>query len=264
MFAEIRRKYLTKPLPLPFVVTTVGESVSQGAIDRPSGYPHHHLLLVVAGEGQFTVEKDSFTLSAGQGVLFREEVPHSYSGTGGVFHTLWVTFWGAESVLDYYHSGRYFRFNAPAKLYDSSRELYEFCSGSSTVLTRSAAGYQWLVDWLHDIFAPSAPLTVQVRLHLEAHFSEDLTLDQIAAAVHMSRYSLCHYYKSTCGMTVMEHLKQIRIAKAKQLLRYGTATVEEIGRSCGFENPSYFSKIFRSETGRSPREYRNQHLDSAR
>ena len=264
MFAEIRKKYLSQPLPLPFVVTTAGENTSQGAIDRPSGYPHHHLLLVVKGEGHFTIESDSFTLSAGQGVLCRGGVPHSYAAAEGEFHTLWVTFLGAESVLDYYHIGRYFRFDAPAKLYDSSRELYEFCSGSSTVLTRSAAGYQWLVDWLHDIFAPSAPLTVQVRLYLEAHFAEDLTLDQIAAAVHMSRYCLCHYYKSACGITVMEHLKQIRIAKAKQLLRYGTASMEEVGRSCGFENPSYFSKIFRSETGRSPREYRNQHLDSIR
>lgn len=257
MFVEIRKKYMQQPLLLPFVVCTVGESPFQSAITRPNGFHHHHVLMVAEGEGIFSQGGKSVSLSAGEGYFCRADVPHAYRAAGKQFKTLWVTFLGAESVLDYYGIGEAFQFEASPALLSATRALYAFCAGSSTVLTRSAAGYTWLTDWLHGCFAPSAPITVQVRRFLETHFSEPLTLAEIAEAVHMNRYALCHYYKETCGITVMEQLRSIRIEKAKQLLRFSAASVDEVGRSCGFESASYFGKLFRLETGRSPREFRN-------
>lgn len=259
MFVEIRKKYMKQPIPLPFVVCTVGESPFQSAVTRPEGFHHHHVLLVAEGEGLFTLGGQTHSLSAGEGFFCRSEVPHAYRAVGDQFRTLWVTFLGAESVLDYYQIGDGFKFDAAPGLLSATRALHNLCSGSSTVLTRSAAGYTWLIDWLHECFAPSAPIPVQVQRYLETHFAEPLTLDQIAGAVHMNRYALCHHYKESCGTTVMEQLRQIRLAKARQMLRFDTASVETISKNCGFESPSYFSKLFRQETGRSPREYRAQH-----
>lgn len=260
MFAEIRKKYLQQPLQLPFVVSTVGECFFQAPVYRPQGFFHHHVLMVTEGEGSFRLGEETFRVSAGDGVFCRAGVPHAYQAVGDRFRTLWVTFLGGESVLGYYHIGDSLRFRATPALNSATLSLYHFCTGNSTVLTRSAAGYTWLTDWLNDCFAPSAPVTEQVRRFLEAHFSEQLTLDQIAQAVHMSRYALCHHYKENCGTTVMEQLRKVRIAKAKQLLQFSAASVEEIGQSCGFESPSYFSKLFRQETGLSPREYRTQKI----
>ena len=260
MFAEIRQKYLKSPLPLPFVVTTAGEMPHQHDVDRPRGLSSHQVLLVAEGAGRFTVHEEEFALSAGEGLFFRRDVPHQYWAEGKSFRTFWVTFLGAEEVLDYYGIGDAFTFKFSPSLLASLRELCQFCDGNSTVLTRSAAGYSWVIDWLQEHFAPTAPFTVQVRRFLEVHFAEALTLDQIASAVYMNRYALCHHYKEACGITVMEQLRQIRIAKAKQLLQISTASIEEIGRSCGFESHSYFTKTFRQELGCTPREYRKKRL----
>ncbi len=258
MFVEIREKYLEYPLPLPFVVATVGENAFQNKTDRPKGYSYHHVLIVQEGEGVFCVGGETFRVAAGDGVFCRIGVPHAYRAVGKEFRTCWVTFCGGEGVLDYYQVGDYFRFQADPLLLLSVENLQNVCMGNSTVLSRSAAGYAWFTEWLHGCFAPSAPVTVQVRRYLEAHFAEALTLDAIAEKVHMSRYALCHHYKEVCGTTVMEQLRKIRIEKAKQLLRLSNASVDEIGRCCGFDSPSYFSKLFRQETGCSPREYRNK------
>lgn len=258
MFAEIRKKYLKQPLLFPFVVGTVGRTEFQRAMERPKGFEYHHVLMVEEGEGRFCVGGETLHLSAGEGVFCRAEVPHSYCAEGKVFRTCWVTFCGGDGVLDYYRIGDYFRFRADPLLLLSVETLENTCMGNSTVLSRSAAGYNWFIEWLHGCFAPSAPIDVQVRRYLEAHFAEALTLDGIAETVHMSRYALCHFYKEACGITVMEQLRSIRIEKAKHLLRLSNMPIDEIGKSCGFESPSYFGKIFRQEAGCSPREYRNK------
>ena len=190
----------------------------------------------------------------------RKNVPHSYRAVGKQFRTRWVTFLGGDGVLDYYELGNWFLFHAETMFLSATDYLWQVCIGNSTVLTRSAAGYNWLVEWLHGCFAPTAPLTVQVRRYLEAHFFEPITLDHVAEAVHISRYALCHHYKEAGGRTVMNQLRRIRVAKAQQLLQMTNTSIEEIGRSCGFESPSYFGKIFRQQVGCSPREYRNKKL----
>lgn len=256
MFVEIDNDYLKIPPPIPFVVCRVGEAFKQPPICRPEGTWYHQVLLVIEGEGFVQIGEQTYVISQGQGVFWRADVAQIYKPAGPCFRTMWVTFLGAESILDHYQVGEWFQFEATELLYTDTCRLLAFCEGSSTIFTRSAAGYTWLIDWLQGCFEHTAPVEIQVKRYLEVHFAEPLGLDKIAASVHMSRFALCHYYKEACGITVMEELKRIRLAKARQLLKFDTAPIEEIGRLCGFENPSYFGKLFRAETGRSPREYR--------
>lgn len=260
MFAEIRKEYLSaRGAALPFVVCTVGENPHQGLVSRPQGFAHHHMLWVQAGAGIFRVGGQSRVLTAGMGLFCRRGVPHGYEREGPLLHTRWVTFLGAEGALDYYAAGDYFFFQTTPALAEATARLDEACQGGSTPLSRSAAGYQWLTDWLRAEFEPAVSPAARIRQYLEAHFAEPLTLDEIAAQVHMGRYALCRYYQRDQGTTVMEQLKKIRVAKAKQFLRYASLPIEEVGRLCGYSSPSYFGKQFREETGRSPRAYRAQH-----
>lgn len=258
MFAEIRKDYVAPdaPCPLPFVVCTIGRSESQNAVQRPKGFPYHHVLWVSRGEGLIWVAGQARMLSQGEGFFCKKGVPHSYARSGDAFSTRWITFLGGEGALDYYHAPEYFFFRVSASLIASTAELDALCAGSSTVVSRSAAGYSWLTEWLGAEFAPAATPAARVRQFLEEHFAQPLTLEEIGAQVDMSRFALCRYYRESQGITVMEQLKRIRIAKAKQFLRYASCSIEEVGQLCGYDSPSYFGKLFREETGRSPREYR--------
>ena len=85
-----------------------------------------------------------------------------------------------------------------------------------------------------------------------------LTVEEIAQQVHMSKYGLCHYYAQNVGTTVLRELQEIRVAKAKQLLRFTDRPVAEIGNLCGYDSASYFGKRFKEIAGCTPGDYRIQ------
>ena len=255
MFAEIRKELFDA---LPFVLCTVGESRPQRAVDRPEGFDFHQFIWIAEGEGVFSSGKQYFCLGPGEGMFYRRGVPQSYHNIGEL-HTIWVTFRGAEGVLDYYHAPDAFRFRVPKFLPAATAALEEVCHGNSTILSRSAAGYNWLAELMEAIFSVSIPFSEQLRQFLENHYNEPLTLDDIAEQMGTDRFTLCRRCAQERGISPMEQLKKIRIAKARQFLRYTTRSVEEIGKMCGFDSPSYFGKRFREENGCSPREYRCFH-----
>jgi len=60
------------------------------------------------------------------------------------------------------------------------------------------------------------------------------------------------------GLTIMDYVLQTRIVMAKELLSEGKASVTHTCISCGFTNPSYFSRVFKKITGVSPIKYKKQ------
>lgn len=261
MFAEIRREYLQPDAPcaLPMVVCNIGASEAQNPIERPNGFQFHHLLWVEKGEGLFSVNGQQRHLCQGEGLFCRRNVPHSYARAGDRFSTRWVTFLGGEGALDYYQAPDAFFFGCPKRLEAATAELDALCQDVSTPLSRSAAGYAWLTQWLADVFEAQSTVASNVQQYLETHFARPLSLEEIGANVGLDRFALCRQYREETGTTVMEQLRRIRIAKAKQLLRHTSYSMEEIGALCGYGSPSYFGKIFKDETGRTPRAYREQH-----
>lgn len=260
MFAEIRSEYLRTdiPCPLAIVVGTIGNSEMQAVSNRPEGHYSHHMIWVEKGEGLFCVDGTERILREGEGLFCKKNVAHAYERAGQFFSTRWVTFLGGEDVLEFFNVPDYFYFQATPSLIHSTNELEQLCQNSGSIISRSAAGYNWLIAWMSSVFStPETPATIISR-YLEAHFAEQVTLEDIAREVSMDRFTLCRYYKEQCGITIMDQLKNIRIAKAKQYLRYATGSIEEVGQLCGFNSPSYFGKIFREVTGRTPREYREQ------
>lgn len=261
MFAEIDREFLRadRPCPLATVVCTIGRSDMQLPQHRPQGCVSHHLIWVEKGEGIFRTEGESRILGPGEGLFCRRDVPHSYERTGQDFATRWFTFLGCEGLLDYFGVGSYFYFEATDELAAGLDELDRLCRGASTIVSRSAAGYSLVSQWLSGLFGASEGPAARIRQYLEANFARQITLDDVAEHVGMDRFGLCRFYRQTQGVTVMEQLRRIRIAKAKQYLRYASCSVEETGALCGYPSPSYFGKLFRQETGLTPREYREKH-----
>lgn len=261
MFMEIQSniKDYYESGKLPFLINSIGAFDDQETVIRPAGFPCHHILWVTAGEGKFTIGKETFVLRQGQGVFFRGHTPHRYCSSGGSFGTSWLTFYGLDGLLEHYGVGDHFRFEVTDILSDSAKTLYKHCVGKSTVLSRSAAGYPSVIEFLDSCFAPSAPLAQKVDQYLENRFQDSLSLGDIAAELGMNKYTLCKKYFGSTGMTVIEKLKLIRVTKAKQYLTGTSYSAEKVGKMCGFDSPSYFGKVFREITGITPREYRVKH-----
>ena len=102
-------------------------------------------------------------------------------------------------------------------------------------------------------------LMKRVVAYMEDHLADsDVTIDDIAQAVAMSRTSLHRKMKQMMGTTPMEFLREARIRKAAKLLTTTEKNVSEIAYLCGFSDPKYFSKCFKATFGQTPTEYKMQ------
>lgn len=81
----------------------------------------------------------------------------------------------------------------------------------------------------------------------------------IAAQLKMSPGYLSDLLRQETGRSAIDHIHSYLISEAKNLLIGADLTVAQIAYRLGFENPPYFSRLFRKETGLSPVAYRNQH-----
>ena len=92
--------------------------------------------------------------------------------------------------------------------------------------------------------------------YIAAHFAEDLTLAEVANEVHMNPTYLSTLFKQVTGMSFKEYLNHIRIEEAQRLLSNTSYPIMQIALSCGFSDQSYFSKVFKKQTGLTPKQYR--------
>ena len=95
--------------------------------------------------------------------------------------------------------------------------------------------------------------------YINNNIFSDINIDEICAAVHMSKYHFCRQFKKHTGMTVMNYILNTRIVLAKHMLTNAKVSVTEVSESCGFSSVSYFSSAFKNSTGLTPREFRKNY-----
>jgi len=98
----------------------------------------------------------------------------------------------------------------------------------------------------------------KVRLFIEENYREKITLDNLASRFYIDKFYLGKSFKDQFELTITIYLQNIRITKAKQMLRFTDKTVEIIADEVGFGAPDYFSRVFKKVEGLSPKQYRNQ------
>ncbi len=94
--------------------------------------------------------------------------------------------------------------------------------------------------------------------YINQHIFEDMGIDDICHAIHVSKYHFCRRFKAETKMSVMEYVLKTRIVMAKVMLEKERITVTEVSLRCGFSSVSYFSRVFKSETGMTPLQYRRK------
>lgn len=92
--------------------------------------------------------------------------------------------------------------------------------------------------------------------YINRHIYEDLSIDSICLALHVSKYHFCRQFKKISGMTVMEYILSTRIVMAENMLLNDDASITEISYACGFSSTAYFSRVFKEKKGETPLSYR--------
>ncbi|MFA6715243.1 MAG: AraC family transcriptional regulator [Victivallales bacterium] len=93
---------------------------------------------------------------------------------------------------------------------------------------------------------------------IEKHYAEDFDLGVLAGKIGLNKSTLCRMFKTESRMTITEALRQRRLAAAKQMLTIGGKTITETCYDCGFNDLSYFYRVFKLETGLNPGGYQKK------
>ena len=117
---------------------------------------------------------------------------------------------------------------------------------------RSAAG---------TVSASGSEALARVLSYLNAHYTDDITLDQLcSAAGGLSEQYLCRLFRQFVGMRPMEYMLSRRISAARVYLETTSLPISDVALRSGFHNTSYFYRSFRKFVGMSPLAYRQGYL----
>lgn len=92
--------------------------------------------------------------------------------------------------------------------------------------------------------------------YMNDNFTYEITLNDIAEAVHLSPIYLRELFTSEMGMSPHNYILNKRIKKAKELLIINLSSISEIATLSGFSSQSYFDYVFKKHTGMTPKQFR--------
>jgi len=135
----------------------------------------------------------------------------------------------------------------PQKRYDSAMKLLQIFAQHLSLV----AG-QMVIQSDH----VERPSIAKAREFIEEHLTEDLTLAEVAGAVHMSTFYFCKQFKKETGLNFTDYLSRVRVEKAKQQLLRPHLRVSEVAYDVGFQSLTHFNRVFKKLNGQSPTKYR--------
>lgn len=238
-------------------------------------HTHHftELFYVTEGTGEFLVEKDSFSVKEGDLIVVNPNVSHTESGylnkpfgyivlgVDGLFLKTDTEPHSENYSVHNFHINRSeisFYLKTLVKEVQESNENYEaICQNLLEILILSFARKAHASL----LVAPTTKATKECRFieqYLEEHYSENITLDDLSRLTYLNKYYLVHAFREYKGTSPIHYLIQKRISESKHLLKTTNYPVAKIGALVGFSSQSYFSQVFRKETGMAPNVYRTQ------
>ena len=123
----------------------------------------------------------------------------------------------------------------------------------------------WLTGIMHRFINYSFDFTqvkhsdvvYKVMDYVKTNYAQKITLDDIARHVYLSRSYLSSIFKEETGDSLFAYINRVRIGKSKMLLLDSAVNLVDVASLCGFDDQSYFTKVFKKATGISPKKYRD-------
>lgn len=231
--------------------------------------------VVIKGSGELVYDGITYPLEESSCVFINCKLPYSHTtDENNLWILRWIHFFGPtlSSIYDKYceRGGR--------PVFElSTSELEQIIAVWRSIMTTAKSS-----DYLRDMrinehlgslltlimeqswhpedrtATPKRASVVDVKSYIDEHYNSKISLDELSTKYFIDKYYLTKTFRSQFGINISTYIQNIRITKAKQLLRFSDKTVEEIGYEVGIVNPAYFSRVFKEVEGVSPKMYREQ------
>lgn len=242
--------------------------------------------LIREGEAVFQVYQKSYRVRTGEGFLLNRNVPHSCSSPGNE-HVRYSTIlvrpdflygdFGSDverkcfqpflqnSAIPCIHltgfdeNGKEIlqKLNQVEEAFDRKRFCYELkikgflCEAFAMILY----GHRQELTKFVPANLQELERLEKMLNYLNMHFTEVISLQDLADQVHLSREVCCRLFKKMTGKTITGYLEEYRVNKSFSLVQSGQYSMTQITEMVGFSNPSRFASAFRKRFGCNPGEY---------
>lgn len=136
------------------------------------------------------------------------------------------------------------------------REIRESCSFSECASLQQSIVKQTAQAVSQHLYA-NIDVVIAAQSYIDSHFCENISLNDVASAIHVSSSYLSRYFKQRTGITVSDAITHQKIELAKKLLRENKLKIYEIAQAVGYADNTYFSYVFKKVTGVSAKDYQN-------
>lgn len=265
------------PVARKLYIKGIGSVVTSDnfSVERPKGISDYIIIFGESGRGELEIGERRWDIQDGQFMLTRPDVPHTFKS---VSSSPWVFFWlhfSGSSAGEYADMLKLDEDNPLLYVGDLNswvdcfNELYARVSSgwSDMDLTEASTGLAQLLTCTGGLRREQNPRSrlAETRVlksikYMTEHYMEPLSLGDLArqACLSIPQYGLL--FKKYTGTSPARHLTQIRLRFACEQLKYTETSISDIGLSVGFEDPLYFSRLFRKNLGCSPSEFRKRSL----
>lgn len=294
MYDNLYEKKHHGHLDYPFSVYTI--TMNKSYLNYIHWHWHEEMEVVLVTDGNAEVSTDDMTLilEAGQGALINQNVMHSIRPVDGKDCSLHTVVFHPDFIFGHKSTNLQTQYLLPMhnlhllkilKLdpQDSwHKEMMDTIYKAVSLHVSHPFGYEiavmsqvcqfWflLVSKLPNTDPAPAPKisldeqrVKQAMLFMRTHYAEPLSLSEIAESVHISKSECCRCFARTLQMSPFEYLMKCRIFEATRTLLENpdsNMAISELSTSVGFNNTSYFNKVFKKYLGCTPTYYRTHHV----
>ena len=250
----------------PFVLKTDIERTPHKVSAEQNWHDELEIELCTEGEGEVLLDGKSYPFRKGDVIIVNSGVLHHTGSEARIVYTCLIPRLDLCRTVGLDPTRLCFEplvrdgelaglITSLAKAEDEGDTLLFRCELLLRILLRIQSKYA-LPEAKHAAASPHMQSVREAIALIRRDFSKKITLDAIAKSVYIDKYTLCREFKRATGQTVIEYVNSYRIQKAAHLIS-GGYTVSEAARACGFENMSFFTRIFKKYMGSLPSSYRS-------
>ncbi len=128
-----------------------------------------------------------------------------------------------------------------------------------SIATEKKYDYLCSIGYAHQYKSNDIEKIDRVYNYVLSNFKDDISVTDIALKCNMNTAAFCRYFKKKTGKTFKDFMNEIRLGNAVGLLLTGDLNMAEVAFESGFNNPSYFNRLFKRRNGITPKAYQLQY-----